>query len=42
MAFCALFKEDMTRKGIDDQNIDNIIDEPQDILEDDLDNIVLW
>ena len=27
----ALFKEDINKNGIDDQNNDNIIDEPQDI-----------
>ena len=28
----------MTRNGIDDQNIDDIIDDPQDILEEDVED----
>ena len=39
LAFFALFEEDMNGNGIDDQNNDDIIVEPQDILEDDDDNI---
>ena len=36
LAFLALFKEDMTRNGIDDQDNDDIINEPKDILEEDV------
>ena len=35
LAFFALFEEDMNRSAIDDQNNDNI-NEPQDILEEDV------
>ena len=38
MDFFALFEEDMNRNGIDDQNIDDIIDEAQDILEEDVED----
>ena len=38
LAFFALFEEDMNGNGIDDQNNDDIIDEPQDILEEDVED----
>ena len=36
MTFFARFEKDMNRNGIEDQNNDIIIDEPQDILEEDV------
>ena len=41
LAFFALFEEDMNRSGIDDQNNDDIVDEPQDILEEDVEDEVV-
>ena len=38
LASFALFEEDMNRNGIEDQNNDNVIDEPQDILEEDVED----
>ena len=38
LASFALFEEDMNRTGIDDQTNDNIIDEPKDILEEDVED----
>ena len=38
VGFFALFEEDMNRNGIDDQNDANIIDEPQDLLEEDVED----
>ena len=38
--FYALFEEDMNRNGIVEQNNDNIIDEPQDILEEDVEGVM--
>ena len=38
VVFFALFGEDMNRNGIVDQINDDIIDEPQDILEEDVDD----
>ena len=38
LASFALFEEDMNRTGIDDQTNDNIIDEPKEILEEDVED----
>ena len=38
LAFFALFEEDMNRNGFNDQNNDNIIDQPQNILEEDVED----
>ena len=38
IGFFALFDEDMNRNGIDDQNNDDIINEPKDILKEDVED----
>ena len=41
IAFIALFEEEITWNGIDDQNNDNIIDESQDMLKEQSNNLIL-
>ena len=38
LLFFALFEKDMNRSAIDDQQNYNIVDEPQDILEEDVED----